>query len=417
MKKKLLLADDSVTIQKVVQITFSSDDYDLTVVDNGDIAYEKARSLRPDLILADVFMPGKNGYELCAAVKNDPSLATVPVLLLTGTFEPFDETKARSVGADRWIAKPFESQALIACVEELLKLAVQSPALAPPAFISPSAPAPAAVDEFAPQDLSGDLPDDIWGSDFVAESTSASGDLPVVDEFAAANQDDLWDVSGFEAETPVAAAPDDLWGSFEATPTPDLPPAPPTVVAADDSWGSSDDFASAFATDASSAADPFGVGSAEVPLADDFEILEEIDLLEPLPDSSPDILPDDTFAPADFSFPEEAVQPDAAEAVAAAPSVLVAPVPSSPVATPLPLPVVEVAPPAVTTPASEGIAITGALLSDAQLDLIVERVAGVVVSRLSGTLLEKIAWEVVPDLAETMIREELRKIREAVAAD
>ena len=86
MKKKLLLADDSVTIQKVVQITFSSDDYDLTVVDNGDIAYEKARSQRPDLILADVFMPGKNGYELCAAVKNEPSLATVPVLLLTGTF-------------------------------------------------------------------------------------------------------------------------------------------------------------------------------------------------------------------------------------------------------------------------------------------------------------------------------------------
>ena len=399
MKKKLLLADDSVTIQKVVQITFSSDDYDLTVVDNGDIAYEKARSQRPDLILADVFMPGKNGYELCAAVKNDPSLATVPVLLLTGTFEPFDEAKARSVGADRWIAKPFESQALIAYVEDLLTLAAQIPAVAPPAFISPSAPTPAAVDEFAPQDLSGDLPDDIWGSDFAAESTSASGDLPVVDEFAAADQDDLWDVRGFETETPVAAAPDDLWGSFEATPAPDLPPAPAAVPAADDSWGSSDDFASAFATEASSAADPFGVGAAEIPLAEDFEILEEIDLLEPVADS-------------DFSFPEEVVQPE----TVAAPSVLVAPVPVSPVVPPPPLPVVDVAPPAVPSSTAEGIATSGVMLSDAQLDLIVERVAGMVVSRLSGTLLEKIAWEVVPDLAETMIKEELRKLRETVAA-
>ena len=413
MKKKLLLADDSVTIQKVVQITFSSDDYDLTVVDNGDIAYEKARSQRPDLILADVFMPGKNGYELCAAVKNDPSLATVPVLLLTGTFEPFDEAKARSVGADRWIAKPFESQGLIACVEELLTLAAQAPTIAPPAFIPPPAPAPVVVDEFAPPDLSGD-PDDIWGSDFAAESTSTSDDLAVADAFAASSQDDLWDVSGFEAETPVAAAvADDLWGSFEATPAVEFPPAPQTVADAD-SW-ESDDFATAFATDASSAADPFGVGAAEVPLADDFEILEEIDLLEPLADSSPDILPADTFAPADFSFPEEMVQPEAVEAIA--PSVLVAPAPSSPVATPLPLSVAAVAPPAVATPASEGIATTGALLSDAQLDLIVERVAELVVSRLTGTLLEKIAWEVVPDLAETMIKEELRMIREAVAAD
>jgi CheY-like chemotaxis protein len=414
MKKKLLLADDSVTIQKVVQITFSSDDYDLTVVDNGDIAYEKARSQRPDLILADVFMPGKNGYELCAAVKNDPSLATVPVLLLTGTFEPFDEAKARSVGADRWIAKPFESQALIACVEELLTLAAQTPAIAPPAFIPTPAPAPVAADEFASPDLSGDLPDDIWGSEFAAESASASGDLPA-DAFAVTSQDDLWDVSGFETETPVAgaAAADDLWGNFEATPAVDMPPAPADVAVTltDDSWDS-DDFSSALAAEAPSAVDPFAVGPAEVPLADDFEILEEIDLLEPLADSSPDILPADTFAPEDFSFPEEVVQPE----VVAAPTVLAAVVPPPPVATPRSLPVVDVAPPEIVPPSLAGAATSAGTLSDAQLELIVERVAGLVVSRLAGTLLEKIAWEVVPDLAETMIKEELRKIRETVAA-
>jgi hypothetical protein len=76
-----------------------------------------------------------------------------------------------------------------------------------------------------------------------------------------------------------------------------------------------------------------------------------------------------------------------------------------------------VVPPVASVTSEAGAATSVGTLSDAQLDLIVERVAGVVVSRLTGTLLEKIAWEVVPDLAETMIKEELRKIREAVAAN
>ncbi len=126
MSKKLLLADDSITIQKVIGITFANEDYELSVVDNGDAALEMARAVRPDLILADVFMPGKNGYELCAAVKKEPALGGVPVLLLTGTFEPFDEKKAEQAGADSWIAKPFESQALIDRVEELLSRPVQA---------------------------------------------------------------------------------------------------------------------------------------------------------------------------------------------------------------------------------------------------------------------------------------------------
>jgi hypothetical protein len=73
-------------------------------------------------------------------------------------------------------------------------------------------------------------------------------------------------------------------------------------------------------------------------------------------------------------------------------------------------------PPETAIPSDTDVATSGAALSDAQMDLIVERVADVVITRLTGTLLEKIAWEVVPDLAETMIKDELRKIREAVAA-
>ncbi len=142
MSKKLLLADDSITIQKVIGITFANEDYELCVVDNGDAALEKARSFAPDLILADVFMPGKNGYELCTAVKTESALKHIPFLLLTGTFEPFDEGKAKVAGADSWIAKPFESQALIDRVEELLArgvttaapAAAQAPAAAPRRF-------------------------------------------------------------------------------------------------------------------------------------------------------------------------------------------------------------------------------------------------------------------------------------------
>ena len=113
MPKNLLLADDSVTIQKMVAITFANEDYAVSVVDNGEDAVAKARAARPDVILLDAVMPRKNGYEACEALKADPALAGVPVILLAGTFEAFDEARARTVRADAFIQKPFESQALI----------------------------------------------------------------------------------------------------------------------------------------------------------------------------------------------------------------------------------------------------------------------------------------------------------------
>src|SRR5512143_3031132 len=120
MPKNLLLADDSITIQRVVGITFATEDFKVTTVDNGEAALARAREIQPDVILADVVMPRKNGYELCQAVKSDPALRHIPVLLLAGTFEAFDEARARAVGADGSIAKPFESQALINKVKEIL---------------------------------------------------------------------------------------------------------------------------------------------------------------------------------------------------------------------------------------------------------------------------------------------------------
>ncbi|MEA3466513.1 MAG: response regulator, partial [Thermodesulfobacteriota bacterium] len=125
MSRRLLLADDSVTIQKVIEITLSDGDYILSIASDGDEALQMAISERPDLILADVFMPGKNGYDVCEEVRKNADLKDVPVLLLAGTFEPFDQDKARAVGANDWIVKPFSSQALIDKVVELL---AQTPA-------------------------------------------------------------------------------------------------------------------------------------------------------------------------------------------------------------------------------------------------------------------------------------------------
>jgi CheY-like chemotaxis protein len=151
MPKTLLLADDSVTIQKVVGISFANEDVALLTVDNGDDAIARVREARPDIVLADVVMPGMNGYEVCEAIKSDPELRHTPVLLLTGTFEAFDEERAARVGADGHITKPFEAQALVDQVNARLAQAAV-PVLAPepdPVSVS-SSPMRQAADLGAP---------------------------------------------------------------------------------------------------------------------------------------------------------------------------------------------------------------------------------------------------------------------------
>lgn len=107
--QKLLLADDSITIQKVVELTFADEGVDVVCVSNGRDAIERIEEFAPDVILADVFMPQMNGYEVCEYVKQNERLKHIPVMLLFGSFEPFDEAEARRVGADDILTKPFQS--------------------------------------------------------------------------------------------------------------------------------------------------------------------------------------------------------------------------------------------------------------------------------------------------------------------
>jgi CheY-like chemotaxis protein len=108
-KQKLLLADDSVTIQKVVNLTFADEGIEVISVGDGDSAMEKILETAPDLIMVDVNMPGLNGYQICEKLRNNPTLMHTPVILLVGSFEPFDEEEAKRVGADDYLTKPFQS--------------------------------------------------------------------------------------------------------------------------------------------------------------------------------------------------------------------------------------------------------------------------------------------------------------------
>lgn len=120
-KHKLLLADDSVTIQKVVNLTFAEEGVEVIAVGDGNSAMDKLREDMPDIVMADVNMPGLNGYEICENIKQSKSVSDTPVILLVGSFEPFDEEEAKRVGADAHLTKPFQSiSKLVKQVHDLL---------------------------------------------------------------------------------------------------------------------------------------------------------------------------------------------------------------------------------------------------------------------------------------------------------
>lgn len=107
--RKLLLADDSITIQKVVALTFADEGIEVLAVSNGADAVEVLEEFAPDVVLADVYMPKMTGLQVCDYIKRNDKLKHIPVMLLVGSFEPFEEAEARRVGADDTLTKPFQS--------------------------------------------------------------------------------------------------------------------------------------------------------------------------------------------------------------------------------------------------------------------------------------------------------------------
>jgi CheY-like chemotaxis protein len=148
--RKLLLADDSVTIQRVIELTFSGEDIQVIAVNDGEQAMARIPAEQPDVVLADIGMPRKGGYDVAAFVKGRPDLSHIPVLLLAGAFEPVDQTRAEQVGANGVLIKPFEPRQVIERVRELL--AAVRPTISaevvpdPSAFVEAAAPVPAVIE-------------------------------------------------------------------------------------------------------------------------------------------------------------------------------------------------------------------------------------------------------------------------------
>jgi CheY-like chemotaxis protein len=128
MPGTLLLADDSITIQKVVELTFAETEHKVIAVGSGRDLFKRLPEVKPDVVLCDVVMPDMNGYEVCQTLKSDPATLHIPVVLLTGTFEPFDRDRALAAGCDAIVTKPFEARDLISTVEDLITRAKAIPA-------------------------------------------------------------------------------------------------------------------------------------------------------------------------------------------------------------------------------------------------------------------------------------------------
>ena len=351
MSIKILLADDSITIQKVVGIIFGGEDYTLTVVDNGKAAVEKARELNPDVLLIDALMPGMSGYEVCEAVRAIPALATKPILLLTGSFEPFDETKAKSCGADDFLAKPFESQQIVTKVKELFDLGATRTGTATLSDAEVAAPGFAEFEVEPAADFLAEEPaatNDIWGAFTAPEET----------------------VVEVPSDTPESAVDEDIFAMI--TENTEAPAAPAEIAEPPASEST---------------------GSQWIPVEEEtFEFKDESDVESPQTViTEPElVVEDETFA-MDIPPLEE---PAAAVSAINIPE---APVPAEPATTPVQPISPEVVPVTTAAPAAMTEDQLRAALAGASKDVI-----------------ERIVWEIVPDLAESMIKEAIRKIKEGI---
>jgi CheY-like chemotaxis protein len=291
-------------------------------------------------MLVDALMPGKTGYEVCEEIRKNPALCTIPILLLTGAFEPFDEDKARKSGADDFISKPFESQHLIGKVKNLLASgsAFTAPSIAQfqPEALPPSVePIPFELPPM-PSDTAPPVADELWGA-FQAEELKEAETL----EFAEEADEEAGDI--------LTVAPERF------IPTPVGPPEldEETANMFKPSWE---------------------------PVEEQTFSFEDTGETSILPKGE------------DYSFGESQAE--------------------SPIIPAVQVPTAEVPFAAVVSPAAEPamapVAGTTAALTEDQL-----RTA---LTSASREMIEKIVWEVVPDLAEAIIREEIRKLKEGFGA-
>jgi CheY-like chemotaxis protein len=203
VKRIILLADDSATIQRLITQTFADSSVEIVSVSNGDAAIRKFEEIRPSLVLSDIYMPGKNGYEVCAYIKNHAQLSQTPVILLAGAFDAFDEGTAQQAGASAHITKPFEPQALVDLVMGLLpKDAGSAPAAAKKAAAKAAPDSAPAAAPRPPTAQAAAAPAPAPASPSASKAAEPEQAVPAVD-----HADDLLGLGDLFQPTVVEAAP------------------------------------------------------------------------------------------------------------------------------------------------------------------------------------------------------------------
>ena len=201
MAHKLLLADDSPTIQRVVELTFANEDVDVVAVGDGARAIAAIEDDEPDIVLADVGMPGTDGYEVASFVRRDAGRARIPVVLLTGAFEPLDASRCDAIGRHDVLIKPFEPRELVGKVRALLEPS------------EPPDPPPPAAGEAAGAEAPESAED---GTETPAgEEEGANGEVRAAEDET-------------DPDAPPPAAPEAAGGE------PSAPPSPPAERAVED---------------------------------------------------------------------------------------------------------------------------------------------------------------------------------------
>ena len=432
MTHRILLADDSATIRKVVELTFSDEDFTIDPVGDGSQAYEHARAQRPDIIISDVIMPGLNGYELCQRFKTDPDLQSVPFLFLKGSFEGFDEERARSCGADGFIIKPFESQEMIAKVKDLIRRGVSAPA---PVDALPT-PIPAEARPYSPRPLLQQRP----ATAPPPTPTILTRPAPAPPAIPARPAPPIpqWPIR------PVPVAPMSAPPPLQPTsppyqpPPPPLPPLyqppPPAAQAPGDEFGfdfgeAEDDRPGALATQ------PTVHQGAAPPLDASGESDEDLWSEVSLRGNTSDLLEDHGHPGSDVESGADIVELTE-EAAIIAPEVLFEDdVVFEEVSTARRLPLEPTVAPTVAgegtsaTTASAPVAAPGPAapisidqaeierLVSARVEAAVRRILEPIVGDLARATIEAVAWDVIPDLAEAMIRAEIERVRQSTRTD
>ena len=119
-KRRVLIVDDEPSIAKILRKQMEVAGFDVTVAVDGEEGLAKIREGHPELVVLDVMLPKMNGHQVCAAVKSDPAVKAIPILMLTAKAQRQDQQEALSCGAEGYLTKPFQLEELLAKVRELL---------------------------------------------------------------------------------------------------------------------------------------------------------------------------------------------------------------------------------------------------------------------------------------------------------